>query len=434
MDVFTLVLFCALLMICVVLNIETILALIGGLIIFCVYARLKKFTWKELFDMIFSGVKTIKNILITFILIGMLTGLWRSGGTIPVIICYAVKLIRPEIFILLTFLLNCGVSVLTGTSFGTVATMGVICMTIGTTMQMHPVWVAGAIMSGIYFGDRCSPVSTSALLVSELTHTDIFSNIKKMIKTSMVPFVITCIIYIVMGLLSNSGSYDMDLGLLFGQEFKLHWVAVIPAVMILVLSAFRVNVKVTMTISNIIAFVLCVLLQRQGVWETIEVMITGYTSSNAEIAVMLNGGGVVSMIKVLCMVSLSSAYAGIFEKTGLLHSIKGLVQKLGDQISPYGALLCTSIVASMIACSQTLAIMLGHQLCGDLDSNENTAINLENTAVLVAPVIPWSVAAAVPLASLGAENNALWAACFLYMVPIWQFIVHFIKHRKNGCK
>lgn len=289
-------------------------------------------------------------------------------------------------------------------------------------------------MSGIYFGDRCSPVSTSALLVSELTHTDIFSNIKKMIKTSMVPFVITCIIYIVMGLLSNSGSYDMDLGLLFGQEFKLHWVAVIPAVMILVLSAFRVNVKVTMTISNIIAFVLCVLLQRQGVWETIEVMITGYTSSNAEIAVMLNGGGVVSMIKVLCMVSLSSAYAGIFEKTGLLHSIKGLVQKLGDQISPYGALLCTSIVASMIACSQTLAIMLGHQLCGDLDSNENTAINLENTAVLVAPVIPWSVAAAVPLASLGAENNALWAACFLYMVPIWQFIVHFIKHRKNGCK
>lgn len=87
--------------------------------------------WGELFKLSVSGVKTVKNILITFMLIGMLTALWRKAGTIPIIVCYAAQLISPALFLLMTFLLNCFISVLTGTSFGAAATMGVICAAIG---------------------------------------------------------------------------------------------------------------------------------------------------------------------------------------------------------------------------------------------------------------------------------------------------------------
>lgn len=187
MEMVTIISFCIVLILCIILNISILYALITGLMIFCIYGRLKGHTLKQLVSMIISGVKTAKNILLVFVLIGMLTALWRACGTIPMIICYAVRLIHPRSVVLMSFLLNCGVSVLTGTSFGTAATMGVICMTMAVSMGANPVFVGGAILSGVYFGDRCSPVSTSALLVSELTGTSIFDNIRHMLRTALLP-------------------------------------------------------------------------------------------------------------------------------------------------------------------------------------------------------------------------------------------------------
>jgi NhaC family Na+:H+ antiporter len=113
--------------------------------------------------MTWSGISTVKNILIVFLLIGMISAVWRASGTIPMIIYTAGGFIRPAAFLVITFLLNCLLSILTGTSFGTSATMGVICMSIGTAMGMNPVYMGGAILGGAFFGDRCSPMSTSAL-------------------------------------------------------------------------------------------------------------------------------------------------------------------------------------------------------------------------------------------------------------------------------
>ena len=124
--------------------------------------RQQGFSWKELGKMIGAGVKTSASVLLVFPLIGMLTALWRASGTLPFIICCAVDLIRPQILLLMTFLLNCGVSMLTGTAFGTAATMGTICVSVGISMGMDPVLLGGAMLSGVYFGDRCSPASSSA--------------------------------------------------------------------------------------------------------------------------------------------------------------------------------------------------------------------------------------------------------------------------------
>ena len=171
METITLILFALILTACLLLKLPTLYALFAGLILFCAYALKKGNSPKQIVSMLCTGVLTAKNILIVFVLIGMMTALWRACGTIPYIICHAAKLLRPEIILLVSFLLCCGISVLTGTSFGTSATIGVICMSMGISAGTSPLLLGGAILSGAFFGDRCSPFSTSALLVSELTKT-----------------------------------------------------------------------------------------------------------------------------------------------------------------------------------------------------------------------------------------------------------------------
>ena len=255
------VLFCLALLVCIVLRTNILYALLAGLVIFTLYGKKQGFSWKELGKMICSGVKTSASVLLVFPLIGILTAFWRACGTLPFIICCAVDLIRPEILLLMTFLLNCGVSMLTGTAFGTAATMGTICVSVGISMGMDPVLLGGAMLSGVYFGDRCSPVSTSALLVSELTETNIYDNIKRMLKTALVPFLLSCGVYAALGMVKSGSGAAGELWLLYGREMTLHWVMCLPAVLILILSVLRVNVKKAMSVSILAAVVLCIFLR-----------------------------------------------------------------------------------------------------------------------------------------------------------------------------
>ena len=433
MEWLTLGAFCGGLLLCIVLDISIIYALLAGLVIFLLYGKGRGFSWKELAAVSLSGVKTVKNILITFMLIGMLTALWRDAGTIPVIVCYATKLIRPSIFLLMAFLHNCGVSVLTGTSFGTAATMGVICATMAATLGVDPAMLGGAVLSGAFFGDRCSPVSTSALLVSELSGTNIFQNIKGMVRTAMIPFLAACGVYTALGFMGSGNSGEIpDLQSLFGREFVLSWVALIPALVILVLSMMQVNVKKAMTMSILSALPISVLVQGTSLAELPTLLLTGYRAADAEVASMVNGGGISSMLRVACIITISSAFSGIFRKTGLLDNAKQIVLNISHRTNPYTAILCTGTAASMIACNQTLAIMLTEQLCEQVEPDgKKRALDLENTTVLVAAMVPWSIACATPLTSVNAPSASVFFAFFLYFVPVWRLIVEAVSRKKQ---
>ena len=344
LEALTLAAFCGGLALCVALGQSILYALTFGLVLFLLYGRRRGFSWGALLGSALSGVKTVRNILFIFLLIGMLTALWRAGGTIPAIVCAAGALIRPEVFYLLSFLLNCGVSVLTGTSFGTAATMGVVCMTMARTMGLSPMLVGGAILAGAFFGDRWSPVSTSALLICQLTEISIFDNLKGMCATVALP-----------------------------QLFRL--------------------------------------------------LLLGYHSGDPAVAAMLEGGGILSMVRCGAIVCLSSTYVGIFQKTGLLAGAKGAVERLAQAATPFTAILCTAGVASVIACNQTLVIMLTHQLCGDLAPDRRRfALDLEDSVVVLAPLVPWSLAGAVPLSSVDAPERSVLAACFLYLLPLTRLL------------
>ena len=416
-------LFCGGLILCLLLDWSILYALLVGLLLFLLYGRRKGFGWKALLGMALAGVKTVKNILITFLLIGVLTALWRAAGTIPIIVCYAAKLIRPGVFLLMTFLLNAAVSVLTGTSFGTAATMGVICATMGGVMGVPVVLTGGAVLSGVFFGDRCSPVSTSALLVAELTKTSIFDNIRRMVRTALVPFLVSCAVYALLGRLAPHGEGTLDLEALFSREFDLSLWAAIPAAVILVLSLLRVNVKLAMGASILSAVPLCLWLQGCSPLSLLRVALVGFAAADAQVAAMLDGGGVVSMLRVGAIVCLSSSYSVLFQKTGLLDQVKGAIGRLAHRTSPFFATLVTSALAGMVACNQSLTILLVHQLCRELrDDPSDTAIDLEDTAVVVAPLVPWSIAGAVPLSAVGAPGISVLLACYLYLLPIWRLV------------
>ena len=430
LEILVLSAFVTVLMTCVVLDISIVYALAVGYLFFYFYGVKRGFGAKNVFMMSVNGVKTVKNLLITFLLIGVVTALWRAAGPIPMIICYASKLIHPSAFLLLAFLLNALISFLTGTAFGTAATMGVICMTMARAMGVEPMIAGGAILSGVFWGDRCSPVSTSALLVSELTKTDLYENIKRMFKTGLIPTILTCGIYLALGIMSGGSGEVMDMNALFSKGFALHWVLVLPAVMILVLAAFRVKVKKTLTISAVLAAILAAAIQKIELFELVKIMLFGYQTEVPELTSMINGGGVSSMVRTAVIVGLSSSFSGIFEGTGLLNSMKRYVAKTSEKATPFGATFLVSILTSMVACNQTLAVILTHQLCRDVEPDtKEMAMILENTVIVMAPLIPWSIASAVPLATVGAPMGSIAVACYLYLLPLWQLILHIGKRK-----
>ena len=432
MELATLLTFGGVLILCILFHLPLLAALLFGLGLFCFYAQREGHSKKEILQMVQEGIRPAKNILLVFVLIGILTALWRASGTIPTLICYALPLIRPKTLVLTVFLLNCGISLLTGTSFGTAATMGVISMTMGRSLGADPLLLGGAILSGVYFGDRCSPVSTSALLISQLTATNIFDNIKKMLRTALLPFLLTCLFYALAGLFSSDGGSIPELRQLFSQELALHWSALLPAVLLLLLSLLRLNIKAVMASSILASAFLCLFLQKISFPALLQLSFAGYQAQTPAAAELLNGGGIFSMVKVMAIVCISSSYAGIFQSTGLLKGIKGLLARLSKRISPFGSILVTALCSAMLSCNQTLSILLTHQLCRDLVPDpESFAVDLENSAVMVAPLVPWSIAGAVPLASAGAPAASLLTACFLYLVPLFAFLSQFAGKREN---
>lgn len=435
MDIFVLILFAAILVGCIALDISILIALVIGYVLFALVTLKKGFTLKNVLFMSLEGVLAAKNILITFMLIGMLTALWRASGTIPAIVCHSMKIVRADIIIPITFLLNCMVSFLTGTAFGTSATMGCICMTVAKAMGADPVLVGGAIVSGAFFGDRCSPVSTSAFLVSELTGTDLYKNIKNMMKSAAVPFVVTLAVYAISGIVFSSGNNGSipDVDGMFSNVFSLDITTLIPAVLILVLSLAKLNVKITMSASIIASVIICILVQKLTPGQIFSFAIFGYETTDTSIAAMINGGGIISMLRVAAIVSISSCYSGIFRKTGILDSVGKAVSRIGERTYPFAAMVITSVAASMIACNQTLAIMLTDQLTSSLEKNkERFAIFLENSVVVIAPLIPWSIAGGVPIASSGSPQISLLTAFYLYLIPLYGLMIYRKQKDKKG--
>ena len=428
-SIITILLFSMSLIVCLLLKLSVVYALIIGYIIFISYGLIKGYNLIVLIKKSFEGVLTVKNILLVFILIGMITALWRASGTIAFIVYMGSKLISPSILILLTFLLCSILSVLIGTSLGTAATMGIICTSIGKAMGVNPYYIGGAVLSGIYFGDRCSPMSTSALLITELTKTDLYTNIKLMIKTSVIPFIVTCLFYLLLGFKSTVSNISVDVTEIFKQNYNLNIIVIIPAILIIILSILKINVKKTMLVSIVISFIIAMFIQRDSIVALINYCIFGYHHPNERLNLMMKGGGILSMVNVSLIVGISSSYSGIFKETKMLVSLKKHLKDFSKKTSSYFVIFLSSIISGAIACNQSLGTILTNELCGELVEKQKMAIILENTVILLVGLIPWNIAMDVPLKTLDVGIMSGLFAFYLYFLPLWNLFAGIIKEK-----
>lgn len=416
--------FLAGLTVCLVAGVTILWALLLGVACFSAYALHQGHGPRAVGTMLWTGVRRVGNILAIFGLVGMLTAVWRASGTIPFIIRDTLPFVDPAYFVLSTFVLCSLMSLLLGTSFGSVSTLGVILMLLARTAGISEAMTAGAILSGIYVGDRCSPMSTSASLVCALTSTNIYDNIRRMWRTGALPFLLTCLGYLA---LSSRGDPAASVDLRVAGEletwFRLSPWALLPAGAILGLSLLRVEVKRAMFCSIISACGVCFFLQKMSLSGLLSCLVFGYEPPAG--GEMLGGGGILSMGTVAGIVLLSSSYSGIFEATGLLDGFEEGIRRLAKKWGSFRATAAVSIPVSAISCNQTLATILTGQLCRSLGpTRQDRALHLENSVILLAALIPWNIACSVPCATLEVGMDCLPYALYLYLVPLANGLRH----------
>ena len=411
------------------LHVKIVYALLIGLGLFVTYALVRRHSLLSVLLMCGRGIKTTRGLLLLFVLIGMLTALWRASGTIPVIVSYASALIHPQSFILVMFLLNAAMSLLTGSALGTAATMGVICATMAHSMGISPAWVGGAVLAGAYFGNRLSPISTMSLLTANVTGTEIYSNVRNMLRTTWLPLLMSCVVYLVVGFCFSDVSREVgpfsaqNVRELFTQEFSLSLWGVLPAILMVVLSVLRVRSSRVLLSSTICALVIALLVEHRDVASLLNFLVYGFHSQMPELGKMINGGGLLSMVNVFLIVVIAGCFSGIFKGTELLSPLKKCVQFLEVRTNSFTAMLIASIIAACVSCNQTLTIILTNQLtCSAKLSPDRQALNLYDSAVTVIALVSWSVATSIVLVAAQAPSSSVFCACFLYLLPLCRLV------------
>lgn len=357
------------------------------------------------------------------VLIGLITALWRSAGTITFFVYYGIRIITPFLFIVITFLLACLLSYALGTSFGVAGTVGVIFMALARSGDVNEIITAGAVLSGVFFGDRGSPVSSSALLVAAVTRTNIFDNVKAMMKTVLLPLLLSIAIYTVLSLQNPIGSVNEDILRALENDFAISLWLVIPAILMLILPLFRINVMICMTASIIAGFLITVLVQGTPIIETLKLSIAGYSVKSESLGTILSGGGVLSMVEVCAIVFISCSFSGIFSGADLLRTIQDALEKSMDKLGKFGAMLLVSVGTTAVFCNQTIASIMCSDLMGKPYKSRGgdafeLAVDIENSVIIISPLIPWCIASTVPLGMLGVGMGALPYAVLLYLVPL----------------
>lgn len=415
LEILILFLFMINLFVAIIFDISIILALSLNLILLSLYAYIRKFSPREIWSMAFTGIKDTKTILLVFSLIGMITGIWRLSGTIAYIIYHGTSFISPNFFYVGVFVFNSAISFLTGTSFGTASTAGIISMSISNAMGFNPVVCGGAILSGCFFGDRSSPMSTSALLVATLTKTDLYVNIKNMFRTCIIPLILTIATYQIFNL-GIEAKVDNESIEMIREIFNFNLLLILPTLSIIILSIMKIDLRINMIISIGISIVFALLIQDKTLTEVFHALIFGF-HLDSPAGKLINGGGFFSMFKMLLIVGTSSGYFGFFKETDLLVGVKKFVNRTFSKLPKMLVMSLMSTMISVFSSNQTLSIMLTYEMAREsYDDRDKLALDMENSAVMTPSYIPWNIAGRTPLEMVGAPLMSLYFSFYHHYI------------------
>lgn len=415
--------FLAAMVACVVLDLSSMWALCFGILLFGILGLCRGASCRDLCRYAWNEGKKLAPLLVIFALIGAIMGLWRSSGTIAWFIYYGVQVIRPHLFILVAFLLTCLLSYALGTSFGVVGTAGIILMALAQSGGVSIPVAAGTVLAGAFFGDRCSPASSSALLVAALTETKQYDNIKMMHKTGLLPWILSLAFYAYLSWRNPLSVMDDALLQSMHSAFSLTFWAVIPALIMLILPLCKVNIRYALLAGSVAAFLVSLFCQHMPVWEVVLTTLRGYHAPAGALQDILSGGGVVSMVECSVLVMLTGLLGGLLGGLHVFDTVQKWLERVADRAGLFPATLLTSTAAAAVFCNQSIAVMMGATMLRDTyekqgATHEELAIDLENSGIVTSALIPWSIANSIPLAMLGASANATPYAILLYLIPL----------------
>ena len=410
--------------------------------LFCVAVRIP---YNKVVDGAFEAIRMVVPTLCLLMAIGVMIGTWLQSGTIATIIAWGLKMINPAWLLPLTLLFCSLLSLVTGTSYGSVGSAGVAMMAIGNAMGINPGMVAGAVICGAMFGDKLSPLSDTTNLAPAVAGAKLGDHIRSMLWTTLPTYVITLIIFTVLGFSQTAGDYTTGNISIYvdalNNEFHLGFLTMIPAILIIVLLLCKVNAISALGISSFAAGFVSFFVQHDTLQSIIRTAYNGYSTAIEEpvLQSILNRGGMGSMLQYVAIICFAVGMGGMLEKLGVLdHILNAIVKRINSDGSMILATLITGYITSLISCSQPMAHVLTGRLMAPIFKERKVAPEilsrcLEDSGTLAGPMIPWHGYGVYMAGTLGVA----WAAFFpylflLYLTPIFSIFYGFtgisIKH------
>lgn len=417
-------------------KVQSILLIILSLIFLGIFIfSIKKFkTLKNTLDIAIAGTKKSYLLVFIFVLLGALSASWFISGTIPALIYYGIKIINPNYFYVFSFLITSLFSFLIGSSFGTVGTIGLVMVSLARGIGLDIYIVAGSIISGAYFGDRGSPMSSSANFVAILTETEIYSNVKGMFKASILPYLITLSLYFYLGKNIEPKFIENNILTLLNQNFYLDFLVFIPMIYLVIMCLLKKNIRYTILVSIFLSLIIGWFLQNYEDRNFIKILIYGFRLPiENELYNVIRGGGIFSMGTAMVMALLSCGLVNIVDKLGVLKLISEKIGFIKSEWKIYLYTIVVAILTAAISCSQSTSILLTSQIMKKIYkkngfTKELLALDIENSSVVLSSLIPWNIAIAVPALMLDISAvKIIPYSLYLFILPV---IVMILKIKK----
>ena len=404
-----------------------------------------KIEWARFENAIVDNIKGIASATIILLIIGALSGAWMLSGVVPTLIDYGMAVINPRFFLATACIICILVSVMTGSSWTTIATIGIALMGIGQAQGYSDGWIAGAIISGAYFGDKISPLSDTTVLAASVSHTPLFDHIRYMLFTTIPSIVITLIIFVVAGItgdVAESSQIDRISAVLNARFNITPWLLIVPIVTG-VLIARRVPTLITLFASTVMAVIAAVVAQPdilaslghgdRPVFEGAMKMLTTETSissGNALVDDLISTRGMAGMRNTVWLILCAMCFGGTMTASGMLRSITAMFARMmKSTFSLVSATVCSGLFLNLTTADQYISIILTGNMFRNIYEREGYESRLlsrttEDSVTVTSVLVPWNSCGMTQSTVLGVPTLTYLPYCFFnYLSPIMSMIV-----------
>ncbi|MDM8327134.1 Na+/H+ antiporter NhaC [Staphylococcus felis] len=393
------------------------------------------YKWDEVEEMMYKGIRHALPAVVIIMLVGLIIGAWIGSGVVAAMIYYGLKLISPTYFLSVVVII-CGIVALAiGSSWSTMATVGVASMGIGISMGLSPGMVAGAVISGAYFGDKMSPLSDTTNLASGLTNVDLFEHIRHMFFTTIPGLIISLIVFFILGQMYgsdhlNQSRIDSIMNAIDQSFIITPWLLLVPLIVIVIV-ALKVPAIPAIVIGIVLGFLTQIFFQGDTLLEAVKALQTGYKleSGNKIIDELFNRGGLESMFYTISLTLVAMTFGGLLEYSGMLKAMINIVLRVAKNTGSLIASVIVSCIGTNVTCSeQYISIIVPARMYVstfiDHDLHpKNLSRALEDGGTLTSVFVPWNTCGVFIASTLSVSVSQYAPFAILnFVVPIISLI------------